>query len=115
MKKIILSIMIISMLAIAIPAVSAAGIRIDPHGSYYGLAVMQESPATFNVYLQNGDSFNPHIFLAMPKSTYDSLTADVTVEWAGGSVTVTAWTEETDNSVTIPPNCASSFQKCAFA
>ena len=110
MKKLFVPLMIIAMLALTVSPVLAAGIRIDPHGSYYGLAVMQESPATFHVYLQTGDSYDPHIFLVMPESTYDDLTTPVTVEWPGGPgpVTVSApWTQETDNSVKVPPGCAS--------
>jgi hypothetical protein len=108
MKKIVLSIMIIAMLTFAIPAVSAAGIRIDPHGSYYGLDVMQTSPATFNVYLKNGAGIEPHIFLAMPASTYLGLTDSVTVSWPSAvtPVTITTWHKETDNSAKVPPGCA---------
>ena len=103
LKKRYLSVMIVLLLAFAVSPAFAAGIRLDPHGSYYGEAVMQSSPATFNVYLQNGEGNDPHLFMAMPES---SMPATVTVTWPGLAtpVTVTSWTLETDGGK-VPSGC----------
>jgi hypothetical protein len=96
-------------LALAISPALAASIRIDPHGSYFGLPIMISSPATFNVSIVGG-SGNPttdaHVFLVMTETSFNSLTGDVTVAWNGGadSVTIIAWTMESDNSVKVPPD-----------
>jgi hypothetical protein len=87
----------------------AATIRIEPHGSYFGLPVMLTSPATFYVNLTAGQSTNPttdpHIFLVMTETSFNSLTGNVTVSWHDGteSVTITAWNMESVNAVKAPP------------
>lgn len=108
LKLIPLGVMVIA-LTIFIGPVLAATIRIEPHGSYYGLPIMLSSPATFNVAVVGGadnPTTDPHIFLVMTNTSYNSLTGDVVVDWIGGSpttVTMTPWTKETDNSVKVPP------------
>jgi len=107
MKKKFMSLMLIMIIALLVSPVFAAGIRLEPHGSYYGSAVMLSSPATFNVDLQNGPGYDPHIFLAMPESCYNGLVGSVTVNWPGAAtpVTISSWTKETVNSVKVPPGC----------
>lgn len=96
-------------LALAIGPVLAASIRVEPHGSYFGLPIMLSSPATFNVTVVGGadnPTMDPHIFLVMTETSYNSLTGNVVVNWTGGSpkmVTMTPWTQETVNSVKVPP------------
>jgi hypothetical protein len=85
----------------------AATIRIEPHGSYFGLPVMQTSPATFFVSV-TGQAANPttdpHIFLVMTETSFSSLTGNVTVSWNNDteSSTITAWNMESVNSVKVP-------------
>ena len=114
MRKIIviLGIAALATMMLASP-VFAASIRIEPHGSYYGEPVMLTSPATFYVNLTEGakqETMDPHIFLAMPESSYDSLTGNVVVDWTKEgtpySLTITAWTKETTN-VQVPPGAES--------
>ena len=109
MKKKFISLVLIMMVTLLISPVFAEGlIRLDPHGSYYPEAVMLTSPATFNVYVESGgDALDPHIFLVMTESCYDGLTGPVTVTWDGGSATISTWTKETVNSITVPPGCHS--------
>jgi hypothetical protein len=114
LKKSIASLIAISVAALMIGSALATGsglIRLDPHGSYYPEAVILESPATFNVYIQSGsDAIDPHIFLVMTKSCYDGLTSDVTVDWGGGGspdLTITSWTLADDNGDKVPPGCES--------
>ena len=88
---------------ITIPAIAGTGgIRIDPPLPYGS-----GSPATFEVWAQNGDdAIDPHIFLVMTESCYDGLSGPVIVEWLGGSVSLpkgTDWTKETSNGVKVPP------------
>lgn len=72
---------------------------------------MLTSPATFYVNLTEGTSgtptTNPHIFLVMTETSYNSLTGDVEVNWTDEgspqSITITAWNKETVNSVKVPP------------
>lgn len=103
-----LGVMLIA-LAIAIGPVLAATIRVEPHGSYFGLPIMLSSPATFNVTVVGGadnPTTDPHIFLVMTETSYNSLIGNVVVNWTGGSptmVTMTPWTKESDNSVKVPP------------
>lgn len=109
MKKLkLISLGILLILAFAIAPVLADTIRVEPHGSYFGLPVMLTSPATFyvNVTTDNQISTDPHIFLVMTETSFNSLTGNVVVNWTGGSptsVTITTWTKETDNSVKVPP------------
>jgi hypothetical protein len=105
----------VSILAIALvvsPALAMATIRIDPHGSFYGLPVMLSSPATFHVSIIGGagnPTTDPHIFLVMTDTSYNSLTGDVTVDWTedGTPDSLTFlpsdWHMETVNSAKVPP------------
>ncbi len=101
-----LAALLIMLATFVVPAM-AATIRVEPHGSYFGLPVMLESPATFcvNVTTSNEITYDPHIFLVMTETSFNSLTGNVVVSWTGGSVTILAgdWTKETDNSVKVPP------------
>jgi hypothetical protein len=114
MKKGIISLILLATFALVASPVFAVGlIRLDPHGSYYGEAVMLDSPATFSVYIQSGDdALDPHIFLVMTESCFLGLTGPVTVDWPGGAtpdltIQTGDWTEETVNSVIVPPGCES--------
>lgn len=92
---------------LASPVFALATIRVEPHGSYFGLPIMLTSPATFNVSVTGGagnPTTDPHIFLVMTETSYNSLTGNVVVNWTGpASVTVTTWHKETNNSVKVPP------------
>jgi hypothetical protein len=108
LKKPIILAISIAILALMVNPVFAQGlIRIQPHSSYYGEPIMLSSPATFNVTVQSGDdATDPHIFLVMTKSCYDGLEDDVTVNWTNAitpELTITAWHEETESSVKVPP------------
>jgi hypothetical protein len=114
LKKSIVSLIALTVTALMIGTALAAGnglIRLDPHGSYYPEAVMLESPATFNVYIQSGpDAIDPHIFLVMTESCYEGLTSDVTVDWENGGspdLTITSWTIADNNGDKVPPGCVS--------
>ena len=112
LKLVSLVVMLIA-LALTVSPVLAASIRVEPHGSYFGLPIMLSSPATFNVTVVGGadnPTTDPHIFLVMTETSYNSLTGNVVVNWTGGSptmVTMTPWTMETDNSVKVPPGADS--------
>jgi hypothetical protein len=59
---------------------------ISPHGSYYPLPIMLSSPATFTIASINSTvAVFPNIVLVMTKTSYDSLTGSVTVNWTGTS------------------------------
>lgn len=102
------------MLMIVSPVLALGTIRVEPHGSYYGLPIMQTSPATFYVNLTGASgnpTTDPHMFLVMTETSYNSLTGNVVVNWTNGgspdSVTVTTWHKETVNSVKVPPEADS--------
>ena len=94
------------LLATATSLAFAAGqglVRIDPANP-----TMQTSPAVFSVYVVSGpDANSPYVFLVMTEDSYNGLTGDVTVSWSGGSIVITTWNMETDNSVKVPPNTES--------
>lgn len=111
MKKIPLIVVMIA-LALTIGPVLAATIRLEPHGSYWGVSTMLSSPATFyvNVTAGGNPTTDPHIFLVMTETCYNGLTGNVVVNWTDGSptsVTITTWHKETDNSVKVPPGTTS--------
>ncbi len=88
------------------PVFGLATIRVEPHGSYFGLPIMLTSPATFNVTVTPGagnPTTDPHIFLVQTETSFNSMTGNVVVNWSGGSVTVTTWHLETNNAVKVPP------------
>lgn len=107
MRKIIILLFVTATISLLCSPVFAEGlIRIDPHGSTYPEPVMLSSPATFSVYVESGGpATDQHIFLVMTQASYNGLTGDVVVSWTGGSVTIpkASWTQETDNSVKVPP------------
>jgi hypothetical protein len=107
MKKSLATLIVIAVAAVLVMPVLAAGqglIRLDPHGSYYGMAVMQSSPATFGVYVESGpDALDPHLLLVITEATYAGL-GSVTVD----GVPVTTWNGPvSDNGVKLPPGCES--------
>ena len=108
MRKIVLLASAFLLLLFAVGPVFAPGagtVRLEPHGSYYGLSVMLESPATFNVTVQSGGdpTCDPHIFLVMTAESYNGLTSDVTVNWTNSvDLTITGWTMETENGNKVP-------------
>jgi len=105
MKKLALILLGISLLAMATSTVLGEGtIRISP-----ALPIMVGTEQTFEVWIQNGEATDPHLFLVMTDTCYDSLTS-VTVEWTGDGVAdltlvKTDFTEETDHTTGIkrPP------------
>jgi hypothetical protein len=112
MKLISICVALVALVMMAGPAF-AASIRIEPHGSYYGEPIMLTSPATFYVNLTEGaqqETMDPHIFLVMTETSYNSLTGNVVVNWTNegtpDSITITAWNLETTN-VKIPPEADS--------
>jgi len=61
-------------------------LTISPHGSYYPLPIMLSNPATFTIASINSTvAVFPNIVLVMTKTSYDSLTGSVTVNWTGTS------------------------------
>lgn len=114
MKKLILVVMILTLLAIATSPVLGEGqgtIRIEPHGSYYPLPVMLSSPATFNISVQPSadPTCHPHLLLVITNDTYNGLAESmlvVTVNWSAvDSINIENWNgPETDNSKDIPDN-----------
>jgi hypothetical protein len=114
LKLISLSIAIIVFAMVISPAFAQGTIRLEPHGSYYGQPVMLNSPATFYVNVTGASSNptkDPHVFLTMTETSYNSLTGNVVVNWTNNgtpkSVTITTWHKETVNSVTVPPSADS--------
>jgi hypothetical protein len=115
LKLISLSIAIIVFAMVISPAFAQGTIRLEPHGSSYGAPdnVVLTSPATFYVNVTGASSNptkDPHVFLIMTETSYNSLTGNVVVNWTYNgpkSVTITTWHKETDNSVKVPPNTES--------
>jgi hypothetical protein len=67
------------------------------------------SPASFETWVQgNVEASDPHIFLVMTDSCHSGLTADVKVEWVGGSLTIpaAAWTSDDVDGNKLPPEAA---------
>ena len=108
-----LSAAIIVLAMLVSPVLALGTVRVEPHGSYYGLSVMLTSPATFYVNITGASgnpTTDPHIFLVMTETSYNSMTGNVVVNWTDGSpqsVTVTTWNKETVNSVKVPPGADS--------
>jgi len=81
MKKLALILLVVSLLAMATSTVLGEGtIRISP-----ALPIMVGTEQTFEVWIQNGEATDPHIFLVMTSSCHATLTS-VTVEWTGDGV-----------------------------
>lgn len=99
MRRLLTSILFVSLLAICVNAVLAQGqpavIRIDPC-----LPTMLSSPATFSVYTEAFTAYNPIILLVMTDVSYQGLTGDVLVEWDGGHTSFSSFTVVTS---AIPP------------
>jgi hypothetical protein len=79
-------------------------LRINP-----AMPTTTKSPAAFETWVQGkGNASDPHVLLVMTNSSYYGLTADVKVEWTGGSLTVpkAAWSSDTDNGKKVPPDTA---------
>jgi len=87
--------------AYVLTAFAVGTLRIDPPLPY-----MNESPSEFTVWVegQATAAYNPIILLVMTESSYNGLSADPEVEWAGGSVTLSTWNMETSNGVKVPPS-----------
>ena len=107
MRRLIISLVMITLLAICVSPVLAQGlIRLEPHGSYYPLPIMLSSPATFHVSTASPEhtAYNPVILLVMTNASYQGLTGDVFVEWNGEqtSFSSTDFTAISINSEKIP-------------
>lgn len=66
-------------------------IRIDP-----AIPRVVSSPAEFTIWVQNGETaYDPHIFLVMTQTSYDSFSGNVRVSWVDGVVAgyVDLWKE----------------------
>lgn len=101
MKKLVLILLGISLLAMTTSTVLGEGtIRISP-----ALPMMVGTEQTFEVWIQNGEATDPHLFLVMTDTCHASLTS-VTVEWIGDGVAdlivmPTEFTEETEHTTGI--------------
>lgn len=106
MKKIIAILAFVIILGASVGRAFAGvgAIQISPY-----LPAMVSSPASFTVSTKD-DAFatDPHIFLVMTESCYNGLQSDVKVNWTYSntpvSITITAWTKETVDSVKVPPD-----------
>jgi len=108
MRRLLISLVMITLLAICVSPVLAQGlIRLEPHGSYYPLPIMLSSPATFNVFIASPEhtAYDPVILLVMTSASYQGLTGDVLVEWDGGQTNFSSadFTAVSTNSEKIPP------------
>jgi len=85
MKRLLLSVLVITLLAMVGSPVFAEGegtIRISP-----ALPVMLTSPATFEVWIEGAaqpPTTDPHILLVMTQASWAGLTGNVVVSWTGG-------------------------------
>jgi len=72
---------LLSALILIAPVFGGTGsIRIDP-----AMPQVVSSPATFTIWVQGGaTAHDPHIFLVMTQTAYDSFSGDVTVSWVDG-------------------------------
>ena len=80
-RTILLKIVLLSALIVITPAFGGTGsIRIDP-----AMPQVVYSPATFTIWVEGGGTaHDPHIFLVMTQTSYDSFSGDVTVSWVDG-------------------------------
>lgn len=93
-------------LSLIFPIVLAGtgSLRISP-----ALPLTVNSPAAFETWVQGKtQASDPHIFLVMTDSCHSGLTANVNVEWTGGSITIpaAAWTSDSTNGKKLPPEAA---------
>jgi len=81
-------------------------IRIEPHSSGYPSPIMLSSPATFNITVQTGSSYDPQILLVMTNASYLGLTGNVVVQWATGTVSFAPadFTMDDTNGNNVPSN-----------
>lgn len=82
--------------------VAAAGggtIRIDPA---YTIVVV--SPADFDIWVTQGETSDPHIFLVMTETCYNGFTGNVKIDWTGGGTTIPkgSFTKEEDENAWLP-------------
>jgi hypothetical protein len=103
MKKIILISLAILLIASVSPVLAKEGtgqIRIAP-----ALPIKLTSPATFNISVTTGLSYNPHIFLVMTNACHQGLTGNVVVKWSGGTLNIASsdFTSENTNGKKVPP------------
>ena len=104
-RIVMLEIVLIFTLGLIMPVFGGTGsIRIDP-----AIPRVVSSPATFTIWVQGGaTAYDPHIFLVMTQTSYDSFSGDVTVAWVdgvAGQVDLTKgvdWTKATGSSK-LPP------------
>lgn len=76
-----LQIVLLSAIILIVPVFGGTGlIRIDP-----AIPRVISSPADFTIWVQGGDTaYNPHIFLVMTQTSYNSFSGDVKVAWVDG-------------------------------
>lgn len=103
MKKTMLIPITLLIIAFASPVFATGGtgqIRIMPQ-----LPIALSSPATFNVSVTTGESFDPHLLLVMTNACYNGLSGDVVATWAGGSVTflTSDFAADNTNGNKVPP------------
>ncbi len=115
MRRLIAGVAVLVLFAVIAISPSAqaqtGGLRITPHGSYYPLPVMLQSPATFYITaIDHLTVFSPNILLVMTNASYQGLMADVTVEWDGSSTSFqkASFTAVSDNSASVPPSGTTS-------
>ena len=81
-------------------------IRIEPHSSGYPSPIMLSSPATFNITVQTGSSYDPQVLLVMTNASHQGLTGNVVVEWTTGTVSFAPadFTMDDTDGDKIPPS-----------
>jgi len=108
-RIVILEIVLLFTLGLIMPVFAGTGsIRIDP-----AIPRVVSSPATFTIWVEGGSTaYDPHVFLVMTQTSYDSFSGDVTVAWVdgvAGQVDLTKgvdWTMATGSSK-LPPGTSS--------
>lgn len=93
--------LVLLIVASAVPAFATGGtgqLKINP-----ALPIALTSPATFTVNVTQGESYDPHLLLALTTDCYDGLTG-IVVTWTGGSVNFlkTDFTGDNTNSHKVP-------------
>lgn len=108
MKRTMLLSLLIFLIASAAPVLATGGtgqIRIQP-----ALPIMLTSPATFNISVTSGVSYDPQILLVMTDACHQSLIGNVVVQWSNGTVSFAPgdFTSDNTNGDKVPPSGTSN-------
>lgn len=108
MRRILLVSLAIFLIASLSPVFASGGtgeIRISPP-----MPTMLSSPATFNISVSQGVSYQPQLLLVMTNSSYYGLTGNVVVTWSNGTVSFAPgdFTGDNTNGDKVPPTGATN-------